>query len=87
MDCPDHDHLGRDCVIHDVCFGAEEFLCASIPFGIGRSRLLSGMILYLTYWFPRKYLAQNVALFMTATALAGIIGGPVSGALLEMHGL
>lgn len=45
------------------------------------------MILYLTYWFPRKYLARNVALFMTATALAGVVGGPVSGVLLEMNGL
>jgi hypothetical protein len=38
------------------------------------------MILYLSHWFPRKYL-------VTATALAGVIGGAISGSPLEMHGI
>jgi ACS family tartrate transporter-like MFS transporter len=45
------------------------------------------MVLYLTYWFPAAERARAVALFMTATAMAGVIGGPISGALLEMDGL
>jgi sugar phosphate permease len=45
------------------------------------------MILYLTYWFPRNERARAVAWFMTATSVSGVIGGPVSGALLGMHGI
>jgi ACS family tartrate transporter-like MFS transporter len=45
------------------------------------------MILYLTYWFPAAERARAVALFMTATAMAGVVGGPISGALLEMDGI
>ena len=45
------------------------------------------MILYLTYWFPAAERARAIALFMTATAIAGVIGGPISGALLTLDGL
>lgn len=67
--------------------GPKSFYTLRFLLGLAEAGFFPGMILYLTYWFPRKYLARNVALFMTATALAGVIGGPVSGALLEMHGL
>ena len=43
------------------------------------------MILYLRNWFPASARARTVALFMTAAPLAGVIGGPVSGALLTLH--
>ena len=46
-----------------------------------------GIILYLTYWFPARERARIVALFMAAVPLATVVGGPLSGALLEMHGL
>jgi MFS transporter, ACS family, tartrate transporter len=67
--------------------GAKSFYALRFLLGFAEAGFFPGMVLYLTYWFPRKYLARNVALFMTATALAGVIGGPVSGALLEMHGV
>src|SRR5262249_58998865 len=40
----------------------------------------------LTHWFPAAERARAVALFMTATAMSGVIGGPLSGALLELDG-
>ncbi len=67
--------------------GLKSFYVLRFLLGLAEAGFFPGMILYLTYWFPHKYLARNVALFMTATALAGVVGGPVSGALLEMHGL
>ena len=45
------------------------------------------MILYLTYWFPAHARGRAVARFMTATAIAGAIGSPLSGLLLEMDGI
>src|SRR5262249_34936809 len=41
---------------------------------------------YLTRWFPSRERARTVAAFMTATLAAGIIGGPISGALLTLNG-
>lgn len=42
------------------------------------------MILYLKNWFPAAAQARTVARFMTAGALSGVIGGPISGALLGL---
>jgi ACS family tartrate transporter-like MFS transporter len=67
--------------------GPRSFYVLRFLLGFAEAGFFPGMVLYLTYWFPSRYLARNVALFMTATALAGVIGGPVSGALLTMHGL
>jgi ACS family tartrate transporter-like MFS transporter len=63
-----------------------EFYLLRFLLGLGEAGFFPGMILYLTYWFPARRRAGIVALFMSATAIAGIIGGPVSGALLGMHG-
>ncbi len=41
------------------------------------------MILYLTFWYTSRYRAKMVALFMTAIPLSGVIGGPISGWLLD----
>lgn len=46
-----------------------------------------GVILYFTYWYPSRLRARILALFLTAVAISGLIGGPVSGAILSgMHG-
>src|SRR5262249_25271014 len=45
-----------------------------------------GIIFYLTRWFPSRERARTVAAFMTATLAAGIVGGPISGALLTLNG-
>src|SRR5215471_15610100 len=54
--------------------------------GAAEAGFFPGMILYLTYWFPVEARGRAVARFMTATAMAGVIGGPISGLLLKMNG-
>jgi MFS transporter, ACS family, tartrate transporter len=54
--------------------------------GVAEAGFFPGMILYLTYWFPASERAKAVAQFMTATAIAGVIGGPLSGSLLTLNG-
>ncbi|MEX1059886.1 MAG: MFS transporter [Methyloceanibacter sp.] len=55
--------------------------------GVAEAGFFPGIILYLTYWFPARERARIVSLFMAAVPLATVVGGPVSGALLELHGL
>src|ERR1700692_1320308 len=40
------------------------------------------MILYMKRWFPANARARAVAWFMMANPIAGLVGSPVSGALL-----
>lgn len=54
--------------------------------GAAEAGFFPGVLLYLTYWFPSSARARSVALFMMAGPVSGIIGGPISGALLSMHG-
>ena len=54
--------------------------------GIAEAGFFPGIILYLTFWFPAAERARIIALFMASVPLATVFGGPLSGALLEMHG-
>jgi ACS family tartrate transporter-like MFS transporter len=53
--------------------------------GAAEAGFFPGIILYMKNWFPATARARAVALFMTANPLAGMIGGPISGALLGIH--
>lgn len=54
--------------------------------GASEAGFFPGVILYLTYWFPPAHRSRTVALFMTAAVLSSVIGGPLSGALLQLDG-
>lgn len=54
--------------------------------GVAEAGFFPGMILYLTYWFPAAERAKAISRFMTATPLAGALGAPLSGALLNWMG-
>ena len=47
--------------------------------GAAEAGFFPGIILYLTFWFPSRQRGRIVALFMTAIAMSGVIGGPLSG--------
>ncbi len=54
--------------------------------GAAEAGFFPGIILYMKRWFPANARARAVAWFMTANPLAGIVGSPVSGALLGLSG-
>ena len=66
--------------------GETSFYVMRFLLGVAEAGFFPGIVLYLTYWFPARERARIVALFMTAVPLATMVGGPISGALLEMHG-
>ena len=66
---------------------ATSFYLMRFLLGVAEAGFFPGIILYLTYWFPARERARIVSLFMAAVPIATLVGGPVSGALLELHGL
>jgi sugar phosphate permease len=54
--------------------------------GVAEAGFFPGIILYLTFWYTRAHRARVVALFMTAIAIAGVFGGPLSGWIMDRMG-
>ncbi|MEN3338399.1 MAG: hypothetical protein V7647_2075 [Acidobacteriota bacterium] len=54
--------------------------------GAAEAGFFPGVILYLTYWYPARERARTIALFATGGVVAGIVGSPVSGAILGLDG-
>jgi ACS family tartrate transporter-like MFS transporter len=66
--------------------GPISFYTLRFLLGAAEAGFFPGMILYLKQWFPANARARAVAWFMTANPLAGLVGSPISGALLGLHG-
>ena len=55
------------------------FYIVRFTLGVFEAGFFPGIILYLTYWFPGSRRARIIAMFMSGIAIAGVIGGPLSG--------
>jgi MFS family permease len=56
--------------------------------GVFEAGFYPGVILFLTYWYPSERRAKAFGLFMSASALAGVIGGPLAGTIMAgLHGV
>ena len=62
---------------------ASHLYVARFLLGLAEAGYFPGIMLYLTYWFPQRHLAQTVALFLTANPVANIFGAPISGMILD----
>ena len=60
-----------------------QFYAARFLLGVLEAGFFPGIILYLTYWYPSARRGQIIAMFMTATAIASVIAGPLSGATMK----
>lgn len=67
--------------------GVASFYALRFLLGAAEAGFFPGVILYITYWYPPAERARMIALFAIGAIAAGVIGSPVSGALLEMHGM
>ena len=69
---------------------AESFYVCRFLLGVMEAGFFPGIILYLTYWYPAGRRAHITALFLTAIPISGVIGGPLSGWILDtfsgLHG-
>ena len=55
--------------------------------GMAEAGFTPGIIYYISCWFPSSDRARAMSFFYIAAALASVIGLPLSGALLNMHGV
>ena len=67
--------------------GPRSFFAARFLLGVAEAGFFPGVILFLTYWFPRRYRARFIGLFMLGIPISSLIGAPVSGMLLGLDGL
>src|ERR1700719_3664800 len=67
--------------------GPMSFLALRFLLGVAEAGFFPGVILYITYWFPAHYRAVIVGVFMVAIPVAGLIGSPISGAVLYLDSL
>ena len=69
----------------------QQFYIARFLLGVFEAGFFPGIILYLTFWFPAHLRGSVIAVFMSAIAIAGVLGGPLSGwiigAMDGVHGL
>lgn len=66
--------------------GPYSFYTLRFLLGAAEAGFFPGMILYMRCWFPANARARAVAWFMMANPLAGVIGSPISGALMGLRG-
>ena len=66
--------------------GPRSFYTLRFLLGVAEAGFFPGIIYYLSNWFPSAARARAVSWFMTAIPISAVIGGPLSGALLEMNG-
>jgi MFS transporter, ACS family, tartrate transporter len=62
---------------------ARTFYLMRFIFGAAEAGFFPGVILYLTYWFTADERARCVGGFLTAAPLSSVIGGPISGFILD----
>ena len=54
--------------------------------GVAEAGFFPGIIFFLTLWFPSRYRARIVGLFMFAIPISTVIGAPISGFILNLEG-
>lgn len=60
-----------------------QFYVLRFLLGVAEAGFYPGVLLYLTYWFPRYARGQAVAVVLLGTSFASILGGPLAGAIMQ----
>ncbi len=86
--------IARIMITWGICAGAmalvtdvTSFSIVRFLLGIAEAGFFPGMLLYFTYWFPRKHHARIVSSFLVGLPVAVAVGAPVSTWLLSLDGM
>jgi len=62
---------------------APQLYGARLLLGVAEAGFFPGILYYLSHWFRQRQQAQAIGLFLTALPTASILGGPLSGWILD----
>ncbi|MFM0326925.1 MFS transporter [Caballeronia glebae] len=65
---------------------ANQLIAMRFLLGVAEAGFLSGVILYLSYWFPSALRGRITAAFLMAGVVAGIVSGPFAGWIMTHFG-
>jgi len=68
-------------------YDANSYYIARLALGVAEAGFFPGVAYYFAAWFPTQYRARMLAWFLVAIPLSSVVGGPISGLLLEMNGV
>ena len=63
---------------------ARTFYLLRFMLGAAEAGFFPGTVLYFTYWFTADERARWLGVFLTAVPLSSVVGGPISGLILDM---
>jgi MFS family permease len=55
--------------------------------GVAEAGFFPGVVFYFTQWLPQKERGKAVAIFLSGSAIASVVSGPITGSLLSIRGL
>ena len=67
--------------------GPRSFYAMRLILGAAEAGFFPGVILYVTYWFPKEYRARIIGMFTVAIPVSSFLGSPISAALLGISWL
>jgi MFS transporter, ACS family, tartrate transporter len=70
-----------------LAVGPNSFYALRLLLGVAEAGFFPGVAFYLGTWFPSQYRTRMIAWFMVAIPVSSVIGGPISGWLLGLHGV
>src|SRR5262249_5866209 len=68
-------------------YDANSYYVARFALGVAEAGFFPGVAYYFAAWFPTQYRTRMLAWFLVAIPLSSVVGGPISGLLLEMNGI
>lgn len=63
--------------------GAWSFYALRVLLGLAEAGFFPGIIFYLTLWYPSRMRSTRTAWFVSAVAVSGIMGNPLSGWIMD----
>lgn len=67
--------------------GETSFYVLRFLLGIAEAGFFPGVVFYFTQWLPRNERGKAIAVFLSGSALASVLSGPITGSLLSIRGL